>query len=187
VFGFVDIDTIAGPSEVAVIANRFSNPEYVVADLKGESEHIGGLCFLITPSRELARVVRKQVPGGYCILVKNLDEAVAAANQLAPEHLQIMVKSPRSLLRRIVTAGAVFLGPYSPTSVGDYVAGPSHVLPTGGSGRAFSGLGVEDFIRRTHFISYTKKALERMREPIERLTAIEGMPRHYDTVKVRLP
>jgi histidinol dehydrogenase len=186
VFGFVDIDTIAGPSEVAVIANRFANPDYVVADLKGESEHIGGLCFLITPSRELARIVRKQVPGGYCIVVKNLDEAVAAANQLAPEHLQIMVKSPRKLLRRIVSAGAIFLGPYSPTSVGDYVAGPSHVLPTGGSGRAFSGLGVEDFIRRTHFISYTKKALERMREPIERLTAIEGMPRHNDTVKVRL-
>lgn len=186
VFGFVDIDTIAGPSEVAVIANRFANPDYVVADLRGESEHIGGLCFLITTSRELARRVRKDVEGGYCIIVKNLDEAVDVANQLAPEHLQVMVKSPTSLLRRIRSAGAVFLGPYSPTSVGDYVAGPSHVLPTGGSGRAFSGLGVEDFIRRTHFIGYTKKALERMREPIERLTAIENMPRHFDTVRVRL-
>jgi len=186
VYGFVDVDTIAGPSEVAVIANRTANPSYVVADLLGESEHAGGIAFLITPSKALAKVCRKQVPGGYCIMVKNLKEAVAVANQLAPEHLEIMVREPRKLARQITAAGAIFLGPYSPVTVGDYVAGPSHVLPTGGAARAFSGLGIDDFVRRTHLISYTKKALERMKEPLERIAAIEGLPRHYDAVKVRL-
>jgi len=186
VFGFVDVDTIAGPSEIAVIANRYSNTQYVLADLLGETEHAGGIGFLITTSKALARLARKQVPGGYCMMVKNLDEAVDVANQLAPEHLEIMVQSPQKLAKRITTAGAIFLGQYSPVTIGDYVAGPSHVLPTGGSGRAFSGLGIDDFIRRTHLISYTKKALERVKEPLERLTAIEGLPRHYDAIKVRL-
>jgi len=185
-FGFVDVDTIAGPSEIAIIANHHSNPQYVVADLLGETEHAGGLGFLITTSKSLAALVKKQIPGGYCLIVRNLEEAVEAANQLAPEHLEIMVKSPRKLLKRIRAAGAIFLGPYSPVTVGDYIAGPSHVLPTGGSARAFSGLGVEDFIRKTHIIAYTKSALEKVREPIERLTALEGLPRHYDAVKVRL-
>jgi histidinol dehydrogenase len=186
VFGFVDVDTIAGPSEIAVIANRYSNTQYVLADLLGETEHAGGLGFLITTSKALAKLARKQVPGGYCVIVKNLEEAAEAANRLAPEHLEIMVRSPQKLVKRITHAGAIFLGPYSPVTVGDYVAGPSHVLPTGGAARTFSGLGVDDFIRRTHIISYTKKALERVREPLERLTAIEGLPRHYEAVKVRL-
>jgi len=186
VFGFVDVDTIAGPSEIAVIANHHSNPDYVMADLLGETEHIGGIGFLITTSKALAGMARKQIPGGYCVLVKNLDEAVEVANQLAPEHLEIMVQSPLKLAKRISRAGAIFLGPYSPVTVGDYVAGPSHVLPTGGAARTFSGLGIDDFIRRTHLISYTKKALERMREPLESLTGIEGLPRHFDAVKARL-
>ena len=186
VFGFVDVDTIAGPSEIAVIANRYSNAQYVLADLLGETEHAGGIGFLITTSKALAKLARKQVPGGYCIMVKNLEEAADVANRLAPEHLEIMVRHPHKLARRITHAGAMFLGPYSPVTVGDYIAGPSHVLPTGGSARMFSGLGTEDFIRRTHLISYTKKALERFREPLEQLTAIEGLPRHFDSVKVRL-
>ena len=186
VFGLVDVDTIAGPSEVAVIANRYSNTDYVIADLLGETEHAGGLAFLITTSKALARAARKQVRGGYCVVVKNLDEAVDVANQLAPEHLEIMVRAPQKLARRITHAGAIFLGQYSPVTVGDYVAGPSHVLPTGGSARTFSGLSIDDFVRRTHVITYTKKGLERVREPLERLTAIEGLPRHYDSVKVRL-
>ncbi len=186
VFGFVDVDTIAGPSEIAVIANRYSNPQYVLADLLGETEHAGGVGFLITTSRALAKLARKQVPGGYCILVKNLEEAAEAANRIAPEHLEIMVRSPYKLAKRITRAGAIFLGPYSPVTVGDYVAGPSHVLPTGGSARTFSGLGIDDFIRRTHVISYTKKALERMRVPLEQLTAIEGLPRHFEAIKARL-
>lgn len=186
VFGFVDVDTIAGPSEIAIIANRASNAQYVLADLMGETEHAGGIGFLITTSKALAQLARKQIPGGYCVIVKNLDEAADVANRLAPEHLEIMVRQPHKLARRITRAGAIFLGPYSPVTVGDYVAGPSHVLPTGGAARMFSGLGIDDFIRRTHLISYTKKALERMREPLERLTAIEGLPRHFDAVKVRL-
>lgn len=186
VFGFVDVDTIAGPSEIAVIANRYSNAQFVIADLLGETEHAGGLGFLITTSKALARMARKQVPGGYCVIVKNLEEAAEVANRLAPEHLEIMVRAPQKLVKRITHAGAIFLGPYSPVTVGDYVAGPSHVLPTGGAARAFSGLGVDDFTRRTHIISYTKKALERVREPLERLTAIEGLPRHFDAVKARL-
>ncbi|MBI4004195.1 MAG: histidinol dehydrogenase [Candidatus Omnitrophica bacterium] len=186
VFGFVDVDTIAGPSEIAVIANRSSNAQYVLADLLGETEHAGGLGFLITTSKALAKLARTQIPRGYCVVVKNLDEAVEVANRLAPEHLEIMVRQPLKLARRITHAGAIFLGPYSPVTVGDYIAGPSHVLPTGGAARAFSGLGIDDFIRRTHVISYTKKALERFREPLERLTAIEGLPRHFDAVKARL-
>ena len=186
VFGFVGVDTIAGPSEIAVIANRYSNTQYVLADLLGETEHTGGIGFLITTSKALAKLARKQIPGGYCVVVKNLEEAADAANRLAPEHLEIMVRQPQKLARRITHAGAIFLGPYSPVTVGDYIAGPSHVLPTGGAARTFSGLGIDDFIRRTHIITYTKKALEQVREPLEQLTAIEGFPHHFDAVKVRL-
>jgi len=186
VFGLVDIDTIAGPSEIAIIANQHANPQYVITDLLAESEHAGGISFLITTSKSLAKLARKQVSGGYCMLVKNLDEAVDVANALAPEHLEIMVKSPKKLLKRIRHAGAIFLGPYSPVTIGDYVAGPSHVLPTGGAARIFSGLGVEDFIRKTHVISYTKGALEKAQESLRCLTALEGLPKHFDSVKVRL-
>ena len=186
VFGFVDIDTIAGPSEIAVIADRYSNAQYVLADLMGETEHAGGIGFLITTSKALALLARKQIPGGYCLLVKNLNEAVDVANRLAPEHLEIMVRSPKKLAKRITHAGAIFLGPYSPVTVGDYIAGPSHVLPTGGAARTFSGLGIDDFVRRTHLISYTKKALERFAEPLERIAAIEGLPKHFEAVKARL-
>ena len=186
VFGLVDVDTLAGPSEIAIIANRYTNPQYVLTDLLAETEHAGGICFLITTSKALARLARKQVPSGFCVVVKNLDEAAEVANCLAPEHLQLMVTSPRKLLKRIRHAGAIFLGSYSPVTVGDYLAGPSHVLPTGGAARMFSGLGVDDFIRKTHVISYTKGALEKVREPLERLTALEGLPRHFDSIKVRL-
>ena len=186
VFGVADVDTIAGPSEIAIIANQHSNPQFVLTDLMAETEHAGGVCFLITTSQALARLAKKQIPSGYCIVVKNLDEAADVADRLAPEHLEIMVKSPRKLLKRIRHTGAIFLGSYSPVTVGDYIAGPSHVLPTGGASRVFSGLGVDDFIRRTHVIAYTRGALEKVREPIQRLTALEGLPRHYDSVKVRL-
>ena len=186
VFGFVGVDTIAGPSEIAVIANRDSNAQFVLADLMAETEHAGGIGFLITTSKALAKLARKQISSGYCVVVKNLTEAAEVANRLAPEHLEIMVRSPQKLAKRITRAGAIFLGQYSPVTVGDYVAGPSHVLPTGGAAAMFSGLGTEDFIRRTHVITYTKKALGRMREPLERLTAIEGLPRHYEAIKIRL-
>ncbi len=186
VFGCVDIDLMAGPSEVAVIANHTTPTEYVLADLQGESEHAGGLCILITPSKALAKLAKAHIPTGYCILVKNLNEAAEAANAIAPEHLEIMLKHPRKLVKRIRTAGAIFLGFFSPVTVGDYVAGPSHVLPTGGAARSFSGLGLEDFMRRTHIISYSKKALEKAAPSIQQIAAIERLPRHYESVKARL-
>ncbi len=186
VFGHVDIDLIAGPSEVAVIANHTVPASFVLADLLGESEHAGGTCILITPTKALAKLAKAQIPTGHCVLVKSLNEAVDVANQIAPEHLQLMVKTPQKLVKRVRNAGAIFLGPYSPVSVGDYVAGPSHVLPTGGAARSFSGLGLEDFMRRTHIISYSKKALEKAHEAIKQIAAIERLPRHYESVKVRL-
>jgi histidinol dehydrogenase len=114
-----------------------------------------------------------------------LDEAVEISNKIAPEHLEILVNNPNRILKGIKNAGAVFLGPFSPTAVGDYVAGPSHVLPTGGSARFFSGLSVSDFLKSSHIISYSRKALEKMKDPLEKIASIEGLARHLDSVKVR--
>ena len=185
VFGYCDIDMIAGPSEVIVLANQYSNFEYIKADLLAQGEHYGGLSILVTTSKKLAKAMKKEVEKGYIIFVKNLDEAVEVINNLAPEHLEIQVKSPKKVLKKIRNAGAIFIGPYSPTAVGDYVAGPSHVLPTGGTARFFSGLGMRDFVKSSHIISYTKKGLEKGRASLEKLAEIEGLPRHLDSVKVR--
>jgi histidinol dehydrogenase len=114
-----------------------------------------------------------------------MDEAAEVANMLAPEHLQIMTNNPKKIVRRVKNAGAIFLGPYTPVAVGDYVAGPSHVLPTGGSARFFSGLGLSDFYKSSHILSYTKKALEKVREPLEKVAGIEKLTRHLNSVKVR--
>jgi histidinol dehydrogenase len=185
VFGYVGIDMTAGPTEIAVIADRYAHPEFVARDLEAENEHAHGLAILITTSKALTRIIRQEVSRGYIILAKNLDEAAAAANALAPEHLEIHVKRPEALIRKIRHAGAIFIGPYSPASVGDYVAGPSHVLPTGGTARFFSGLGVGDFLKVSHVIGYSRKALEKVRDSIVRLATIEGLPRHLESVQVR--
>jgi histidinol dehydrogenase len=187
VFGYVDIDMIAGPTELVIIANRFSEPKFIIADLKAQAEHSGGLAMLITNSRGLAREVRAEMAEapGYIVLAKNLEEAVQISNRIAPEHLEILVQNPRRLLKKIRNAGAIFLGPYSPAAVGDYVAGPSHVLPTCGTARFFSALSATDFIKTNHIISYSKKALEKMREPLEKVAGIEGLSRHIDSVKAR--
>jgi len=185
VFGHVDIDMMAGPSEVVIVANQYSNPAYVKADLQAQSEHFMGLSILVTTSKRLANMMKKEVSHGYVILVKNIEQAAEVVNKLAPEHLEIMIKSPRRLLKQIKNAGAIFLGQYSPTAVGDYVAGPSHVLPTGGTARFFSGLGIKDFIKTTHIVSYSKKALEKVRDPLEKLTRIEKLQKHFDSVKAR--
>jgi len=185
VFGYCDIDMLAGPSEVVIIANRYADAQYVKADLMAQAEHAKGVAILVTPSKRLVKAVKNEVEKGFIILTKNMDEAVEVANLLAPEHLQIMVKNPRAVLKKIKNAGAIFVGPYTPVSVGDYVAGPSHVLPTGGTARFFSGLGIEDFVKRSHIISYTKKALEEVRDAIEKLTTIEGLPKHMDSVNAR--
>ncbi len=186
VFGFVDVDMTAGPTEIAVIANHHANPEFVAKDLEAENEHANGLAVLITTSKALAKTIQKSVTRGYIVLVKNLNEAAEAANGLAPEHLELHVRSPKNLLRKIRNAGAIFIGPYSPASVGDYAAGPSHVLPTGGTARFFSGLGVCDFYKVSHVISYSKKALENARGTIEQLAKIEGLTKHWESVEARL-
>ena len=184
-FGYVGIDMLAGPSEVVIVANQYSDPNYVIADLNAQSEHLMGLSVLVTTSKKFAKFIKKEVPNGYIILVNNIDEAAEVVNMLAPEHLQILVKSPKRLLRKIRNSGAIFLGPYSPTAVGDYIAGPSHVLPTGGTARFSSGLGVNDFVKSLHIISYSKKALEKVNDAVQMLATIEGMQKHLESIKVR--
>jgi len=187
VFGVVDIDMIAGPTELVIIANRYSDPKFIIADLRAQAEHAKGLAILITNSKSLAKEVNSQLDGnnGYIILTKNLAQAVEITNKIAPEHLEILVQNPRRIMKGIRNAGAIFLGPYSPTAVGDYVAGPSHVLPTQGTARFFSGLSVFDFTKSSHIISYSKKSLEKIKEPLEKIAAIEGLSKHLDSVKAR--
>jgi histidinol dehydrogenase len=187
VFGCVDIDMIAGPTELVIIANRYSEPKLIVADLKAQAEHAKGLAILITNSKSLAREVKSGLEGvnGFIILTKNLKDGVEIINKIAPEHLEILVKNPQRLVKEIKNAAAIFLGPYSPAAVGDYVAGPSHVLPTHGTARFFSGLSVLSFVKSNHIISYNKKALEKAREPLEKIAGIEGLSKHIDSVKAR--
>ena len=184
-FGYVDIDMLAGPTELVVIANRYSNPDFVLADLKAQAEHLKGLSILITTSKSLIKQVKNQVSSGYIILVKNLEQAIEVANKIAPEHLEILTNNPLKIVKKIKHAGAIFLGPYSPAAVGDYVAGPSHVLPTSGTARFFSGLGIEDFIKSNHIISYSRKALEKVRQPLEKIAGIEGLKEHLESVRAR--
>jgi len=184
-FGYVDIDMLAGPTELVVIANRYSNTDFVVADLEAQMEHIGGLSILLSTSKQLIKDVRKRVANGYCVYCKNINEAVEIANQLAPEHLQIMTSDAHSIAKQIRHAGAIFLGPYSPTALGDYAAGPSHVLPTMGTARFFSGLSLSSFTKTSHIIAYSKKALEKVREPLEKVAHLEGLVKHADSVNVR--
>ncbi|PIQ88401.1 MAG: histidinol dehydrogenase [Candidatus Omnitrophica bacterium CG11_big_fil_rev_8_21_14_0_20_42_13] len=185
VFGFVDIDMIAGPTELVVVANKSGNISYISADLLAQAEHLDGLAILITTSKQLAREIKNKVDKGYIILAKNLNEAADITNRIAPEHLQIMLNNPKKFLLKITNAGAIFLGDFTPVAVGDYVAGPSHVLPTTGTARFFSGLSLSDFIKSSHLISYSKKALDKMRVSLEKLALIEGLTKHADSVKVR--
>ena len=184
-FGYVDIDMLAGPTELVIIANRYSNPEFVIADLEAQMEHIGGVSILLSTSKQLIKQVKARVANGYCILCKNTDEAVDIANRLAPEHLQIMTNNAHSIAKNVRHAGAIFLGPYSPTALGDYGAGPSHVLPTMGTARFFSGLCLSSFQKSNHVIAYSRKALERMREPLEKVALLEGLVKHADSINVR--
>ncbi len=187
VFGVVDIDMIAGPTELVIIANRHSDPKFIIADLKAQAEHAKGLAILITNSKSLAKEVKAglDTASGFIVLTQNLEQAVEIANKIAPEHLEILVKNPQKIVKGVRNAGAIFLGPYSPAAVGDYVAGPSHVLPTKGTARFFSGLSVFDFLKSNHIISYPKKALEKVREPLEKIAGIEGLSKHLDSVKAR--
>lgn len=185
VFGYCDIDMIAGPTELVVIANDSADPEFVCADLLAQGEHAGGSAILITPSKKLIKTARKLPLKGYAVRVRNIEQAIALANQIAPEHLQIMIKRPERFVRKVRNAGAVFLGAYSPTAIGDYIAGPSHVLPTNGSARFFSGLGLADFLKSTHIISYNKKALERVRPAATHIAGLEGLKKHAESIHIR--
>ena len=157
----------------------------MVADLEAQMEHVGGLSILLSTSKQLIKEVRKRVANGYCIYCKNMDEAVEIANKLAPEHLQIVTHNAVSIAKQIRHAGAIFLGPYSPAALGDYAAGPSHVLPTMGTARLFSGLSLSSFTKISHVIAYSKKALEKIREPLVKVASLEGMAKHTESVNVR--
>ncbi len=204
VYGHVDIDMIAGPSELLVIADSASNPRHVAADLLCEAEHDEDACvYLVTTSaamaqravREVTRqlthldrqeiVVRSIGAHAVAFVVKNLDEACALANQIAPEHLSLNVKTPFRYLPRIRHAGAVFVGRYTPPAVADYVAGPNHVLPTGGSARFFSSLGVDEYVKKSNVVSYSRNALLKAKPPVVRLAALEGLDAHGKSMESR--
>ena len=205
-FGHVAIDLLPGPSEVLVLADDTANPKFAAADLLAQAEHGSGheRVWLVTTSAKMLRAVEKemqrQLPklprrelieralknNGWLIHVKSVDDAIALTNQLAPEHCEIMTRSAAKVSERIVTAGAIFLGNYSPTALGDYVAGPSHELPTGGAGAAFAGLTVDQFQRRTSVVEYSRAALKKSLATIETFGAAEGLGAHARSASIRL-
>ena len=204
VYGSVDIDMVAGPSEVLVLADGTADARFAAADLLGQAEHDRlASAILVTTSERLAwetarelerrletlerRKIAAEAIGSYgaAIVCRDMDEAVAIANDIAPEHLEIMTAEPRALLPRIRNAGAVFLGAYTPEPLGDYFAGPSHVLPTSGSARFFSPIGVDSFIKRMSVIEYTKEALSEEAEDITAIAYAEKLTAHAHAVEVR--
>ena len=203
-FGYVGIDSIAGPSEILVIADETANPRYVAADLLSQAEHDElASAILITTSEKLAEEVSAQVDVfleklsrkeilraslehyGYILLAQSLDDAVEAANDIASEHLETLTKDPFSVMTRIRNAGAIFLGEYSSEPLGDYYAGPNHVLPTNGTARFFSPLNVDDFIKKSSVISYSREALKKAHEDIECFAVNEGLTAHANSIRVR--
>ncbi len=186
VFGEVDIDMLAGPSEVVILALRGANVEYILSDLEAQMEHHRGLGIVLSNSRKIIKELRTKKTQGIILRIKNLEEAVSVINRIAPEHLEIFSKKPTKILKGIKNAGAIFLGENTPTALGDYVAGPSHVLPTAGTARFFSPLTVWEFLKERHIISYTKKALQDEALVVERIASLEGMTKHWESVKKRL-
>jgi histidinol dehydrogenase len=204
VFGQVAIDCIAGPSEVVVLADETARPDYLAADLIAQAEHAPGASILVTWHEPLLDAVTaevgRQLPGlargalareslesfGALVLARSADEAVACTNRLAPEHLHICTHDPDKLAERIDNAGAIFLGPWSPVALGDYVAGPSHVLPTGGTARFTSGLSANDFLRRSSVIRFTQAGMGRIADDVRLLANKEGLTAHAASVDVRL-
>lgn len=204
VFGYVSIDSVAGPSEILVIADETANPRYVAADLLSQAEHDEmASAILITTSNELAQKVSDEIDGflkelsrseiisksldnyGYILLVDNIDNAVDAANEIASEHLEIVTKDPFNTMTKIKNAGAIFLGEYSSEPLGDYFAGPNHVLPTNGTAKFFSALSVDDFIKKSSIISYSRNALEEIHNDIETFATAEHLTAHANSIKVR--
>jgi len=204
VFGFVSIDSIAGPSEILVLADETANPGYVAADLLSQAEHDEmASAILVTTSRELGEKVSKEVDRftaslsrkeilekslenyGYILVAENMEQAIEAANEIASEHLEIMTKNPFDIMTRIKNAGAIFLGEYSMEPLGDYFAGPNHVLPTNGTAKFFSALSVDDFVKKSSIISYSKEALAGIHRDIEKFAESEHLTAHANSVRVR--
>lgn len=203
-FGFVSIDSIAGPSEILVLADETATPRFVAADLLSQAEHDEmASAILITTSRELAEKVSEEVEAftkqlsreeiirksldqyGYILIARSMEEAIDAANEIASEHLEILTKNPFEVMTKIKNAGAIFLGEYSSEPLGDYFAGPNHILPTNGTAKFFSPLNVDDFLKKTSIISYSKDALEKVHKEIELFAEKEGLTAHANSIKVR--
>ncbi|MDD5132749.1 MAG: histidinol dehydrogenase [bacterium] len=186
VFGTVGIDSIAGPSEVIIIADDSVRSEYVVSDLMAQAEHASGSeAMLLTSSKKLADLVKTKIgkfPNVKIQVLKTMDEIIALTNARAPEHVELLTRDARTLSKKITQAGAIFIGHYSPTAVGDYFAGPSHVLPTGGTARFSSGLSSADFMKRSSIIEYTQKALGKAAPSIIALAEREGLKFHASSV-----
>ncbi len=204
VFGGVDIDMIAGPSEILIIADKSANPVFVAADLLSQAEHDElASSVLITDSKSLADAVdgeiekqlyklkRKDIAGksidnyGAIIITRDIKNAVALSNQIAPEHLEIMTEKPLDILPMIKNAGAIFLGQWTPEPLGDYSAGPNHTLPTGGTAKFSSPLGVYDFVKRSSLLSFTKEGFIKLSRTVETIADIEGLEAHGNTIRVR--
>jgi histidinol dehydrogenase len=205
VFGQVDIDMIAGPSEILVIADHSANPAFVASDLLSQAEHDElASSILVTTSRELAdkvngelerqlanlsrkEIARKAIDRfGAILLVGSLQEAAELSNSIAPEHLELAVEKPFELLALIKNAGAIFLGHYTPESVGDYIAGPNHVLPTGGTARFFSPLSTDSFMKKSSLLFYTQEGLDKVGEAVMQIADVEGLEAHGNTIRVRM-
>lgn len=203
-FGYVSIDSIAGPSEILVLADETSNPRYIAADLLSQAEHDEmASAILITTSSRLAKQVSAEVEAftkqlsrkeiiekslenyGYILVAQNMDDAIAAANEIASEHLEILTANPFETMTKIKNAGAIFLGEYSSEPLGDYFAGPNHILPTNGTARFFSPLNVDDFLKKTSVISYSQDALLKVHKDIELFAEKEGLTAHANSIKVR--
>ena len=204
VYGYCDIDMLAGPSEILIVADKTADPVYIAADMLSQAEHdVLASSILLTDNKEVAQKVLteldkqlQQLPrseiaklslekNGLIIVTKDIEEAMELANISAPEHLEILTDEPFNLLPLVRHAGAVFLGAYSPEPLGDYFAGPNHVLPTGGTARFYSVLNVETFMKRTSIISYTKKALQAVKDDIICLAEAEGLTAHANAIRVR--
>lgn len=204
VFGYVSIDSVAGPSEILVIADEKANPKYVAADLLSQAEHdelASAIC--ITTSKDLAKKIsdetdrfiekleRKEIiiksleNYGYILLVSTMEEAIELANEIASEHLELLVENPFEMMAKIKNAGAIFLGNYSSEPLGDYFAGPNHVLPTNGTAKFFSPLNVDDFCKKSSIIYYTKDALEEVHKDVETFAMNEGLTAHANSIRVR--
>lgn len=204
VYGHVSIDAIAGPSEILVIADETADPRYVAADLLSQAEHDElASAILVTTSQELAEAVSREVDQfltvlsraeiirksldnyGYILVADTMDEALEIANEIASEHLEIQTRNPYEVMTKIRNAGAIFLGPYASEPLGDYFAGPNHVLPTNGTAKFFSPLSVDDFIKKSSIIAYSREALQAVHEDVETFAKAEGLTAHANSIHVR--